>query len=87
MRSGHSAISIALGLISLDLWIASLSRCSLAVTAVNDEIDWNWVTISENAPNSVPKAMVDWVITPNSIPWRPRMNIGAMISAGMIWMK
>ena len=56
-----------------------------AVTAVKAEIDWNWVTMSENAPSRVAKAMVDWVITPNSA--SPKMNIGAMISAGMIWMK
>ena len=32
------------------------------MTAVNDEIDWNWVMISEKAPSSCENAIADWVI-------------------------
>ena len=53
------------------------------MTAVKVEMDWNCVTIREKAPNNVANAMVDWVITPNSLT-PPMMNIGATISAGMI---
>ena len=61
------------------------SAFSRAMTAANDEIDWNWLTISENAPRSWAKAIADWVTTPNST--SPRMNSGATIRAGMIWIR
>jgi len=54
-------------------------------TAAYDEIDWNWVTISENAPIRCENAIAACVITPNST-W-PRMNNGPTISAGMIWIR
>ena len=55
------------------------------MTAVNEEMDWNWVMISENAPSSCENAIADWVMTPNST--SPRMNSGATIRAGMIWIR
>ena len=54
-------------------------------TAAYDEIDWNCVTISENAPIRCENAIADCVITPNST-WS-RMNSGPTISAGMIWIR
>jgi len=48
-------------------------------------MDWNCVTISENAPSSVANAIADCPITPNST--FPSMNIGATNSAGMICIK
>ena len=59
-----------------------LSRAS---TAAYEEIDWNWVTISENAPSRCENAIADCVITPNST--SPRMKSGPTISAGMIWIR
>ena len=58
---------------------------SRASTAAYDEIGWNCVTISENAPIRCEKAIADCVITPNST--RPRMKSGPTISAGMIWIR
>ena len=55
------------------------------MTAVNDEIDWNWLMIKENAPRSWANAIADWVMTPNST--SPRMNSGATNRAGMIWIR
>ena len=50
-----------------DCSIASTRELSRAITAAKVEIDWNWVTINENAPTSNEKAMADWVITPNAM--------------------
>ena len=55
------------------------------MTAANEEMDWNWLTISENAPSSWAKAIADCVMTPNST--SPRMYSGATIRAGMIWIR
>ena len=55
------------------------------MTAANEEIDSNWLTMSENAPRSWAKAIADCVITPNST--SPRMNSGATIRVGMIWIR
>ena len=49
-RSFASQVSIALAPASARS-VACVSELSRATTAANDEIDWNWVTISENAPN------------------------------------
>ena len=51
-----------------------------AVTAANEEIDWNWLMTSENAPISWANAIADWVTTPNST--SPRMYSGATIGPG-----
>ena len=45
---------------------ASDNLFSRAITAAYDEIDWNCVTISENAPSRCENAIADCVITPNS---------------------
>ena len=61
------------------------ARAAARATAAYDEIGWNCVTISENAPSRCENAIADCVITPNSA--SPRMNSGATISAGMIWIR
>ena len=80
--SPDSSISIRAATVS-SRSTPSPSALSRATTAAYDEIDWNWVTISENAPSRCENAIADWVITPNSAwPW---MNSGATIRTGMIW--
>jgi len=64
---------------------ASASDPRRAITAANEEIDWNWVTTSERAPSKAEKAIADCVITPNST--SPRMKSGATTRAGMIWIR
>ena len=80
---GHSSIESTVTACACS--IASASEPSRAITAVNEEIDWNCVTINENAPSSWEKAMADWVMAPNST--SPRMKSGATIRAGMIWIR